>query len=169
MFFAGYLAWCVLPHHKGDWRGLPDERQFLESVGGMNIPAGNYMFPYACDMEAMKSEEYERKMKQGPAGTLQVWRDAGGMGKQLALQFVFLLATNFCLAYLATLGLETGDGFMKVFRFVTTAGFLIYTAGVVPGSIWFRLRLRGYLIDGVIHGLIAGAIFGWLWPTGPAL
>jgi hypothetical protein len=169
MFFAGFLAWMVLPHHKPDWQGLKNEDEFLQTVGGMNIPEGNYVFPYACDSEAMKSEEHKRRMEQGPVGTLQVWGGAPAMGKNLALQFVFLMVTNTCLAYLATLGLEIDDGFMPVFRFVATAGFLTYTAAAVPGSIWFKLRLPGYLIDGVIHGLIAGAIFGWLWPSGPVL
>lgn len=169
MFFAGFLSWMVLPHHKPDWQRLPDEDEFLNSVGRMNIPAGNYMFPHAADSAAMQSEEHKRKLETGPVGTLQVWQVAGSMGKQLGLQFAFLLVTNTILAYLATLGLETGDDFMRVFRFVSTAGLLSYTAGTVPGSIWFRLRLPGYLIDGVIHALIAGTIFGWLWPTGPVL
>ena len=25
VFFASFLAWMVLPHHNGDWKGLPNE------------------------------------------------------------------------------------------------------------------------------------------------
>lgn len=28
VFVASFLAWMVLGHHKGDWKGLPDEDTF---------------------------------------------------------------------------------------------------------------------------------------------
>ena len=53
---------------------------------------------------------------------------------------------------------------MKVFRFVGTAGILAYGAANVPSTIWFKTRLTGNLIDGVLSGLATGLIFAALWP-----
>jgi hypothetical protein len=117
----------------------------------------------------MGSPEFQQRQKQGPIGTLQLWSGPPKMGRNLICQFVFFLATSFCLAYLATLGLSAGADFMKVFRFVGTAGILTYTAATVPSSIWFNWKLAGYLIDGVAYGLITGIIFGFFWPAGPSL
>jgi len=71
------------------------------------------------------------------------------------------------LSFLATLGVPAGTDFMPVFRFVGTAAILTYTAASVPGTIWFNLRLPGYIIDGLMHGLATGAIFACFWPGGP--
>ena len=168
LFFSGFLCWAVLPNHKPDWRKLPNESEFLDKMAEMDIPAGNYAYPHAMDQQSMESDDYKKALERETFGTVQVWGGPPKMGPNLACQVGFLLVTNFCLAYLSTLALGTDAGFMDVFRFVTTAAFLTYTAAVVPGTIWFKNRLTGYLIDGVVQALIAGAIFGWLWPYGPA-
>jgi len=167
LFFIGFITWMVVPLHKADWRSLPDEDAFGKAVRDMNIPTGNYMFPYCADAEQMKSEAFLQKQQQGPVGVVQVWDAAPGMGKNLACQFFFLLVTSFCLAYLATLGVESGANFMAVFRFVGTAGILTYCAANVPSAIWFKSRLTGHIIDGVLYGLATGIIFAMLWPDGP--
>ncbi len=166
-FFIGFIFWMVLPVHKADWKQLPDEDAFADAVRGMNIPAGNYMFPYCADAEQMKSEAFLEKQKLGPVGVIQMWEETGGMGKQLGCQFAYLLATSFCIAYLATLGLSAGADFMRVFRFVGTAGILVYTVANVPTAIWFRSRIMGHIIDGIALGLATGFIFAMLWPGGP--
>ena len=168
LFFIGFLSYMVLPIHKADWKELPDEDAFGKAVRNMNIPAGNYMFPYCADAEQMKSEAFIQKQKDGPVGLIQVWNESCNMGKQLGCQFFFLLVTSFCLAYLATLGVPAGADFMTVFRFVGTAGILVYTIANVPNTIWFKARLTGHLVDGVLLGLATGLIFALLWPGGVA-
>lgn len=167
LFFIGYLTWMVIPTHNKDWIALPDEDGVGKALRDLNVPAGNYMFPYCADPKEMQSEAFIEKQKQGPNGTLQVWDGPCSMGANLGCQFGFLLVTSFCLAYLATLGPKAGDDFMTVFRFVGTAGILTYAAGTVPSSIWFKTRLTGNVIDGVLYGLATGAIFAALWPGGP--
>ena len=168
LFFIGFLTWMVLGFHKADWQQLPDEAAFGEAVRGLNIPAGNYMVPYAGDGEEMKSQDFLDRQQAGPNGTVQLWDGPGSMGANLACQFGFLLITSFCLAYLATLGPQAGASFMEVFRFVGTAGILTYTAGHVPTTIWFKSRLTGNVIDGVLYGLATGVIFAALWPGATA-
>lgn len=169
LFFASFLAWMVLPHHKQDWIGLPDEAAFGKALGDMNVPAGNYMFPYCATNEEMKSPEFQERQKKGPNGLLQVWPGPCNMGKNLVCTFLVLLVLSFCFAYLATLGLELGDSFMDVFRFVGTAAIVTYAGGFLLNGIWFPRKLVGDILDGVAYGLITGIIFAALWPAGPAL
>jgi len=164
LFFLGFMTWMVLPVHKGDWGELPDEDAFAKAVRDLNIQPGNYMFPYCADAEQMKSEAFIQKQKQGPVGIIQVWQESGTMGKQLACQFLYYLVVGFCIAYLATFGVKAEADFLGVFRFVGTAGMLIYTAANVPSAIWFKSRIAGHVIDGVLFGLATGLIFAALWP-----
>ncbi|MCG8450178.1 MAG: hypothetical protein MI725_11445 [Pirellulales bacterium] len=164
LFFIGFMTWMLLPVHKADWRGLPDEDAFGDAVRNLNIPAGNYMFPYCANAEDMKSEAFLEKQKRGPTGTMQIWDGPAHMGKNLVCQFLYLLVTSFCIAYLAKQGLQAGAGFMDVFQFVGTAGILIYTAAHVPATIWFKSRLTGHIVDGLLCGLATGLIFAALWP-----
>ncbi len=166
LFFIGFITWMVLPVHKADWKELPDEDAFAQAVREMSIQPGNYMFPFCADAEQMKSEAFIEKQKRGPVGIVRIWEECGNMGKQLGCQFFYLLVTSFCLAYLATLGVPAGADFMTVFRFVGTAGILVYTVANVPNGIWFKARLTGHLIDGVLLGLATGLIFALLWPSG---
>jgi len=169
LFVVSFLAWMVLPHHKGDWARLPDESGFASALKSLNVPPGNYAFPYCATSEEMRSPKFLERQKAGPNGTLQVWSGPCNMGVNLVCTFLFFLATSFCLAYLAKLGLPPGANFMQVFRFLSTAGLLTYCAANVPGSIWYKQKLGGYIIDALLYGLATGAIFGWLWPAVPTL
>ncbi len=44
---------------------------------------------------------------------------------------------SFLIAYLATLALESGASFSKVFQVTGTLGILAYAFGNVPNTIWF--------------------------------
>ena len=169
LFFASFLAWMVLPHHKQDWIGLPDEAGFGKALGGLNVPVGNYMFPYCATSQEMKSPKFLERQKSGPNGLLQVWPGPCQMGKNLVCTFLMFLAVSFCIGYLATLGVQPGAEFMQVFRFVGTAGILAYAAGTLLNGIWFPRKLIGDILDGVAYGLITGVIFAAMWPAGPTL
>lgn len=168
LFFTGFLCWTVFPNHKPDWKKLPNEGEFLDRMAELDIPPGNYAYPLARDAKSMESDEYKKAAENRTFGTIQAWGGPPQMGPNLVCQVIYLLVTNYCLAYLATLALPGGADFMAVFRFMATAGFLVFTVAVVPGSIWFKTRLTGHLIDGVIQAVIVGAIFGALWPAGTA-
>jgi len=164
LYIASFLVWMVLPHHKKDWAGLPDEVGFGNYLREQNISGGYYMFPFCGSSAEMKSEEFKQRTKQGPVGLLNVWNSPCNMGLMMAGTFAFFLVTAFCLAYLATLGLQPEAEFMDVFRFVGTAGILTYSAANIPCAIWFKQRILGNLCDGIAYGLIAGLIFAMFWP-----
>ena len=164
LFFASFLSWMVIQLHNGDWKKAPDEDALLEAMRTLSLARGSYSFP-ACENSAeMQSEEFTQKWEAGPCGILTVFPKVS-MGRNLGLTFVYFLVVSFCLAYLATLALGPGAGFMPVFRFVATAGLLAYLAAFVQHAIWFHCRVVGHVIESLAYALITGAIFGVFWPA----
>ena len=166
LFFASWAAWMVLPHHKGEWQGLPDENAVMNAL--RNIPAGQYMFPFSCKPEDRKSEEFRRRREAGPTGTLTIWKSPPNMGINLLCTLMFFVIANFLIAYLAGIALAPGEDFMTVFRFVGTAGILTYGTANILNGIWFGRKMVADIIDGIAYGLITGLIFAALWPAGTA-
>lgn len=164
LFFASFLSWMVLQLHKHDWVKLAQEDKFMEAVRGCDISSGSYMFPGCNSMEEMKSEQYAQKEKAGPRGVMTVFGPIS-MGRNLGLTFVYFLVASFCLAYLTTLAIPPGADFMKVFRFVATAGFMVFFAAMAQHAIWFHCRIVGHLIESIAYAAIIGAIFAAMWPA----
>ena len=148
-----------------DWRRLNREDEFIQAVRDLQIPLGSHMFPCPETPEQMKSPEFQRKCAAGPNGTLTLFPKVN-MGQNLLLTFLYFLGVSFCLAYLATLALEPGAGFMAVFRFVSTAGFIAFLSAIVQHAIWFKVRIVGHVIESIAYAAIVGAIFAAMWPTG---
>lgn len=163
LFFASFLSWMVLQLHRKDWVKLAKEDQFMQAVRDCEIPIGSYMFPGCGSAEEMKSEVYTKKWETGPCGVLSVYPRIS-MGKNLSLTFLYFLAINFCLAYLATLALQPGAEFMTVFRFVSTAGVMTFLAAIVQHSIWFHCRIVGHVVESIAYAAISGSIFAAMWP-----
>jgi len=164
LFFASFLSWMVLQLHRDDWKKMDKEVGFLKTMTDLNVPQGNYMFP-GCDSPAeMKTEEYQQKWNHGPSGVMTVFPKVG-MGKKLGLTFIYFLAISFCLAYLSTLAMTPGAEFMVVFRFISTAGLLVFLSSIVQHSIWFHNRILGHIIESILYAIIVGTIFGLMWPA----
>jgi hypothetical protein len=168
LFFASWAAWMVLPHHKADWVGLPNEETIMRQIKADNLPPGQYCFPYASSPEAMKSEAFKARMQAGPRGTLTLWKGPPNMGMNLACTIVFFLIANAVIAYLAGMVIspisDPGDRW-KIFRFVGTAGVLTYGTANILNGIWFGRKMVSDIVDGIAYGLITGAIFALLWPA----
>jgi hypothetical protein len=164
LFFASAAAWMVLPHHKKDWIGLPNEDAVMQQLKKDNLVGGQYCFPYAATPEAMKGDAYKDKMKDGPRGTLILWAAPPNMGLNMFCTVIFFLIANAVIAYLAGMVIPPGNDRWFVFRFVGTAGVLTYgTANILNGT-WFGRRMVSDIVDGIAYGLITGAIFAMLWP-----
>lgn len=164
LFFASFLSWMVIQLHRRDWIKLAKEEQFLSTMQELDVPQGNYMFP-GCDSPAeMKTEEYQHKWENGPRGIITVFPKVS-MGKKLGMTIVYYFIVSFCLAYLSTLAISPGAEFEVVFRFMATAGFLVFLSSVVQHSIWFHIRIVGHIIESILYAIILGLIFGLLWPA----
>ena len=60
--------------------------------------------------------------------------------------------------------LSPGEDRLRVFRFVGTAGILTYGSANIMNGIWFRRKIVGDVVDGIVYGLVTAAIFALLWP-----
>jgi hypothetical protein len=167
VFVASFLAWVVSPHHKKDWVGIPDEGGFIDALRTLNVPPGQYVFPYCPDAASMEDPVKKARLEQGPYGTLGVWRGKPNMVRNLVLTFLFFLIANVFVGYLASRTLTMSAEYLEVFRVTGVAAILAYCFAFIPNAIWFGRSLRSVvmdIVDGVIYGLLTAGIFAWLWP-----
>jgi hypothetical protein len=168
VFFASFLLWAVLPFHKGDYRGLPNEAGILEVLRNQGIPAGQYMFPFCRDHKEAKTPEMTKKIEQGPVGFMVI-RPSGKISMSLPMiqSVAYNLIVAVFVAYLAGVTLSAGAPYLRVFRVVGTAGILAYCGALFYQAIWFWRPWKAVwkeVVDGVIYGLLTAGVFGWLWP-----
>ncbi len=163
-WIASAVMWMALPHHKKDHIGLPNEQPFIDFIKSQNIPPGNYCFPNFKDC---KTPEAREKWKSGEMGLISVWGDVS-MGRNMILTFLVFLVASVLIGYLGSVVLPAGTGFGKVMRVIGTAGVLTYSFSFIPNMVWFGSYARSIvacIFDGIVYGLITGAVFAWLWPA----
>lgn len=167
VWFYGAIAWMVLPHHANDWKGAPDENALVAAIRQLGLQPGTYGFPHCTTKAEKNSPEFQKKWKEGPSGVLNVWNPNINMGKNMALTFLFNLAVSFLIAYVGSVAISRGATFGHVMQVLGTVGVLAYSAASIPNAIWFQTpknAIVSCLIDGVVSGLITGAVFAALWP-----
>lgn len=166
VFIASSIVWMVLPHHRSDWKKLPDETAVRSVLAG--VEPGAYTFPYAQSAEDWKSPEWIAAVSRGPNGMLTVLPPgAPQMGKKLAAWFVYLLVLSTFVAYLTGRVLPAGTAYLEVFRVAGTAAFLAYAGAQVSNAIWMGHgwgRTFKDVLDGLAYALLTAGAFGWLWP-----
>ncbi len=175
IFIASALAWMISPHHKQDWKGLPNEDGFLDALRANNTPPGQYMFPFCASQkaaaEAMKDPEKKKKWEAGPHGSLYLRADPPNMGRNMGLMFVFYIVVGVFVAYMGNLTLGEDPEYLQVFQVTGCAAVMAYCLGFIPGAVWFGKTMRSTmmdLIDGVVYGLLTAGTFGWLLPSAAA-
>jgi Flp pilus assembly protein TadB len=168
VFVVSSLLHMVLRYHQNDFRRLPQEEAVLEALHKFSIPPGEYALPWCGSMAAMKDPAVQKKMADGPVGFFTVFPNGQpGMGAPLVQWFIYSLVVGIFAAYLTGHALQPGASYAEVLRFASCTAFLGYSLALVQVSIWYRRQWSTSiknLIDGLIYGLVTGAIFGWLWP-----
>ena len=169
VFIASFLIHMVLRYHNTDMHKLPDENTVADTLRKLNIPPGSYMLPHAADQKEMRSPEFKAKVEKGPGAILTIWAGRSmSMGPYLAQWFVLCVVVGVFAAYVAGRALGPGAEFRSVLRFAGVMAFACYTVSGYSESIWYRRPWSTSFkntIDGLIYGLVTGAVFGWLWPT----
>ncbi len=168
VFIASGLAWMVLPHHKPDIKGLPDEDGFLDALRSMSLKPGQYMYPFCSCGSDMKDPEFNKKYEAGPHGMIIAAPGAPSFGRNLLFVFIFYLVVGFFVAYIASITLAAGDEFARVFRVTGPVAILAYAFGMIPNALFFGRTFRSVsmdVLDGVVYGLLTAAIFGIFWPA----
>jgi len=169
VFIASALVWMVLPHHKSDYKGLPNEDAERETLTPQNIPPGQYDIPHIQSPDTIKDPEVKKKFDDGPVGFFTVLPSrVPNMGKNMVLSFVYYLVVGILVSYVASRFLEPGVEYLKVFLLVGVVTWLTYGFGVIQDSIWFGKPCSSvikHLFDSLIYALLTAGVFGWLWPS----
>jgi hypothetical protein len=174
VFLVSSIFHMALPIHKGDTLGIANEEQVGEAMRAGNLQPGEYMMPFCGDMKEMGSEDYKAKLDRGPVLFMTVMPNGPlGMGKSLIQWFLYSLVLGVFVAYVGklTLGLPEGPApeFSHVFRVLGTVAVLPYAVSYLQDVIWKGRSVKiatKFAIEGLVYGLVTGAIFAWFWPGG---
>ncbi len=167
VWFWSFLSWAILPLHKGDWKTLPNEDSFGASVRPLNIPPGVYGFPHCTDHKQRNDPAFQEKWKAGPVGLLHLWNPNPSMGGNMAFTFVLYLVMSCLIAYAGYAAIPHAPH-AKAFQIAGTMGILAYSFAFLRNMIWFQGTKRGMVtavFDGLVQGLVTGAIFSMMWPS----
>lgn len=167
VFLASSVIHMVLGYHSTDWKRFPDEDAVLAALRAFNLPPGDYAGPMPKSMAELGSPEFQRKIRQGPRVGMTIQSPDNTMVRSLVLWFVYLLVVATFAAYVASLTLEAGTPYMRVFRVTSTVAFGGYALGLWPDLIWYSRGVKYTLkstFDGLVYALLTGGVFGWLWP-----
>lgn len=160
VWIASFIMHMVLPHHKGEFKGLADEPKFFAALQG--VARGQYMFPWGT-MADMKNPEFVAKQKSNPNGTLTVWPGPVNMGRNMGLTFLLYLVIGVFVAYLASHTVPAAATYLKVFQICGTAAFMAHGFGWMGHMIWFGGKgFWAYLFDSLVFGCLTAGTFGWL-------
>ena len=123
VWIASALVWMVLPHHKSDYRRLPDEDGARAALTP-DLAPGQYMIPHLTEWDPAKDPEGAKKFAEGPVGFLTVVpRGLPNMGNKVLRSLVFYLFVAGTVAYLATRSIPAGAEYLTVFRFTGTVAW----------------------------------------------
>ena len=89
------------------------------------------------------------------------------VGGKLVATFIVYLVVSTLIAYLTRVALPGAAPFAKVFQVAATAGILAYCFSFIPNALWFgayKRTIAATIFDGIVFGLVIGAIFAWRWP-----
>src|ERR1043165_906793 len=58
--------------HQRDMKPVPGEDRVMDTLRGLNVPPGEYRFPFGTTTREMEAPEFVAKMKAGPVGTMTI-------------------------------------------------------------------------------------------------
>jgi hypothetical protein len=167
VFIVSSLIHMVFGYHASDFKKLPDEDKAMDTIRGLNIPAGNYAMPKPASMKDVRTEAFKAKMAKGPVMFMHVREPGMGMGKRLFQWFLYCIVVGIFSAYIAGHTLNPGADYLTVQRVVGCTAFMGYGLALFQDAIWGS---KGWsatwtsAFDALIFGLVTGGTFGWLWP-----
>jgi len=168
VFIASTVIHMTPLWHKNEYPALPDEEAARAALGALAVPPGDYMVPHCDSMKRANTEEFKKKLRNGPRWVITVLPNGEfAMGASLAQWFLFTVLVSLFAAYVSGHALSPGAHYHDVFRFVGATAFMAYSFGQVPQSIWFKRRWSTtlkHVLDGLIYALLTAGTFGWLWP-----
>ena len=166
-WIAGAILWMVLPHHNSDYARLPDQEAARGAL--REATPGQYTVPHLANPSKMTDDE-RRLFEEGPLAYITVvQKGMPNMGKNLALQMVYLLVVAIMVAYVASQTLPAGVDYLKVFQVTGTVAWMGFGFAMIQESVWFGKPwsyTAKVLGDALVYALLTAGVFGWLWPGG---
>jgi hypothetical protein len=168
IFVMSALVWTVLPNHKTEFAALPTEDAVMAAIRSAGVPPGRYVIPWFGEGEILKTPEGRAKVEAGPIAYITIApRGMPNMGRNMGLSLLSSIVVSVFVAYLAWHTLPAGSDYRAVFRVTGTATFMANALGYMAESVWFARPWKSFAIqcfDSLLYALIAGGMFGWLWP-----
>jgi len=167
VFFASFVLWTISPHHKGDYKKLPNEDDLLKTVRASGEKSGVFMFPM-CEWKDMKDPEVKARYDRGPHGYVTLWPGQPNMLKNMVLSAILYLIISIFIAYVVSVvfaGRTAPVEYLEVFRIAGTVGVMAYCFGSIGHDIWFGKPRRAMFMeffDGVVYALLTAGVFAWL-------
>ncbi len=167
VFIVSTIIHMFLGYHASDYQKLADEDGAMNTLRGLNIPAGHYVMPKASSMKEFSSPEHKAKMQKGPVMFMHVRRPDAGMGSSMVQWFIYCVVVSVFSAYLAAHTVHAEADYLIVFRVVGCAAFMGYGLAIFQEAIWGGRSWRSAWLgafDALVYGLVTAGTFGWLWP-----
>jgi hypothetical protein len=168
VWIASAIIWTILPHHKSDYKGLPDEEAARNALQPQDLKPGQYDIPHIASRADIKQPDVLKKFNDGPVGFFTVVpKGMPPMAKGMILSFIYYLIVGILIAYVTSRTLSPGVEYLTVFRLTGVVAWLAYGFGIFQDSIWFGRPWSSslkHLGDTLIYGLLTAGVFGWLWP-----
>lgn len=166
VWVASFTVWVVLPHHRKDYAGLPDEEAARTALKG--LAPGQYNVPHLASRSDLKTPEGKKRFEDGPVGFLTVLPSRiPSMAKNMILSFIFYIVVGILVAYLASRSMAAGEEYIRVFRFVSVMAWIAHGMAAVPDAIWFGRPWSAIVkmqADALLYGLLTGGAFAGFWP-----
>ncbi len=90
VFFMSALVWTVMPHHKKDWQGLPNEDAVLAAMRTSPLAPGQYAMPFIFDPKLRDDPAMKERIAKGPNGYFTVIPTGSpAMGPMMAKSLVY--------------------------------------------------------------------------------
>ncbi|MCG8468462.1 MAG: hypothetical protein MJB57_09690 [Gemmatimonadetes bacterium] len=166
VFVVSSLVWMVLPHHKNDYSGLPNEAAVLEALG--DVPRGVYDFPHMSSWDEMKQDDTKERFAKGPVGFFTVApKGLPNMGKNMGIWLLYCVFVGAFVSYVAGRTLPAGTEYLRVFQITGAVAWAAYGFSHVSEAVWFARPwslIAKQLIDAFLYALVTAGAFAWLWP-----
>ena len=66
VWIASALVWMVLPHHKSEFKGLPNEDAARGALTPQDLAPGQYDIPHLSSPKDVEKAEVRKKFEEGP-------------------------------------------------------------------------------------------------------
>ena len=169
VFIMSALVWTALPHHKKEFAPVANEAAVMDALRAGGITQGRYVTPFMGDRERMQTPEGKALLAGGPIAYITVpGPGALNMGPKMLQSLLSATVIAAFVANIAWNALAPGAAFNDVFQITAIATFTAYAMGTISESIWFGRPWKSLALntfDSLLYAVIAGGIFGWLWPV----